>query len=421
MSATACPHCRVQLKLPEGKLHSKVKCPQCGEAFVARPQAAAGQEPTKRQRKRPTKKKANPTPWVVLLVAGALSVLAWMWIQGRAEDGGDAPVRTAGTGNRAADSAPPPERAEVAPMEHPATRVALQLLSAARFGNETQAAGLLDLPVWYERAHPDAGRWTTLSTAERGEATDRTVGGVLADPALRAAAELEFEAAFFAEPPADTASLTLRSPETPTTGHRFELALRDGRWRILSYAAVEDPPVGATEEGAGQAEGVPPGESKVFAETSDGGRILRGTVAEVELVPGTTAEEEGAIRERFRLALAESGLESKLAKRELIETGHKAVPVLMNELVARPLDGSSSRTEEVAVIHGLLQDITFRRAAFPLRDLSADSPEELLRRQKEAVAAWFGWWKLWGRRWDAWVEESGMPKPDPQRAGRTRR
>ncbi|MBL7009166.1 MAG: hypothetical protein ISR76_09220 [Planctomycetes bacterium] len=413
MSSTQCPQCQVHLKLPEEKLHSKVKCPKCGGAFLAKPAAAAGHEPTQRQRQRPTKKRASARPFVILVVAGAVTVAAWLMIQGGDDQGGQG----AGAGEAAgpATGARPTAAAQVDPFEHPATRAAKQIQDAVRNFNDGQLRGLLDLQVWFERESAEGRLWSSMMAAERAEFGKALAARLIDDPELRRYAGVTLVAASFAGPVSDSADLVLRCSEEPKMMWKFHTALTDGTWRVHSYAFEEEVP--AVDDASKADLG---GDGR-FAETKGGGRQLRGVIERVELVAGTTPEEEKAIRGLLKLARAESGLESRLAKRELAGSGHKAVPILLNELVDLPLNGTEQRAEEIAIIHGLLQDISFRQISFPLRAVDAVHPDLLEQTRQEAVEAWFGWWKLWGKRWDDWIEQSGMPIPEPERAGRTRR
>lgn len=386
--------------------------------------ATPGPAPRRRTR-RPARKRTSLTWLWVLLVAGALSVLVWQLLPRGDERPAREPAEPAPAAPAAA--APTADAAVADPARHPATLPVRMLATALSTANEVQLRALLDLPSWYERDRPDEALWTTLGRAEQETYGEDLVGRLLADPEWQEFAAAEAGPLVFVQPPAgtgregDRAEVQLRDASDPTRSWRFRTILRNGAWRIQAWEVRREPSEpeagGDEEEAAAEQEKA----GGIFVETAGGGRQLRGRVARVDLVPGTTREEEAHIQELFELARAESGLESKLAERELIAIGHKAVPILLNRLVDLPLDGSPGRVEEVAVIHGLLQDITFRRVSFPLRDVDADRPELLAQRQREAVEAWFGWWRAWGGRWDAWVEESGMPRPEPSRPGRTRR
>ncbi len=413
MSSTQCPHCQVHLKLPEEKLHSKVKCPKCGSAFLAKPAAAAGHEPTKRQRKRPTKKKTNPTPYVVLVVALAITIGAWALIQGGADEGGGGKEQSANSTKPAGTTGP--AEATVDPFDHPATRPARQLQSALTSYNDNQLRSLLDLRTWFEREQPDGRKWTSVLGADQSRYGQELAKRLLEEPELRRYAERKLVRASFAGSVYDTAEVTLRSEDQPEMLWKFQTAQVDGIWKIRSYAFEVEKPAEEVDEDAKKKP------ATGFVETQGGGLQMRGVIEAVDLVEGTTEEEAAAMREMFLLAMAESGLESKTAKRDLIKKGHPAIPVLLNEFVARPLDGTKERSEEAAIIHGMLQDISFRQISFPMRDLNPDKPAILLEKQQQAVEAWFGWWKAWGKRWDAWVEKSGAPAPEPEKPGRTRR
>lgn len=420
MTATLCPSCQVRLQVPEQKLHSRIRCPKCGARFVAQAAAAPPAQvrmPMDRQRARPARR-LSARPFVILLIAAVLSLVAWWWITEEHGAAGPAaataPAVAPGPARPAATSAANAED----PLAHPAAKAVRNVQVALASFNPDQLLQLLDLPSWYAREDQGGRPWTSLTADEQRAWGRQLAERLLEDPQLRSYASLQPAEGSFAAPPDREAVLFVRVAAQPGRRWRFELAESDGAWRLRGFGEEEDLVAAAATEGDGGAAAAAAG---IYTETEGGGRILRGTVAKVDLVPGTTPAEEKEILAKLDLALAESGLESRLAKRELVALGHHAVPVLLNRLADLPLDGSHERTALIAALHGMLQDLTWRRATFPLRDIDAGTAEDLRARQQEAIEAWYGWWKAWGKRWDAWVEQSGMPQPEPLKEGRTRR
>ncbi len=300
------------------------------------------------------------------------------------------------------------------PQSHPALRRLRILLRAFDNGNERTAAATLDYPHWWKSEHVEDTRiWELLPAQEQSEfqaQVHQRIAGLI--PLLRE--NVSVEMGF----PEEGELLLIRF--SGQTGH-WQIACheREGTWWLSSIQYVEGPKEVETEKNSDdasvpleeQAAGATDG---VFVSTGDGGKLLAGTVEPVESAPGLTPELRSQIHAWIVLALAEQGLESRLAREELQVKVQLAVPELLNRLVDLPLDGSREREEEVAALDGLLQRVTFRRSSFPSRALDGN-PDNLALRQKLSIAAWFPWWKQWRRRWGEWEKKAGIPTPDPRR------
>ncbi len=432
-----CRHCDARLRVSGARPGSRIRCPSCGRTTPAVPETGAP-----RAGRRP-KRKAGRGPWlllggVVLATPAVLLALKQVQAPGSGRAGDPEPLRAA----PASESAAPERAARVDPREHPATRAVLLLASALAHANTGGAANLLDLAALHEEA--TGGRsypWAALDYAERRRFQEETVAALLQEPVFQGLGEGPPDQARFLEEAPDRLVLELRQAADPAAWRRFTLHRRDGAWKVAAWERGRDPEsetAAQGEEEAGPAGGEVPEalladldtpEERAFAEqhfrivTDEAGntaRLWKGEIRRVELVEGTSSEEQQALEEWIQGALTADGLSARFARRALERNLPKALPLILNRIADRPLTGDAARQEELAALDALLRSLTWRdEFPFPMPGVNEiDDAGRLRELQQACLEAWFGWWEREGRRWEAWKERKGIPDPPPERRRR---
>ncbi len=417
---THCPSCGKILRLPDGLARAKVACPACGARFhPIVPADRRDQRAIRGRRSRP--KRFDPTLPVVLLVALVISGLVWFFLRNQSAAPPPAPVAT--------PSAPAPSDPGTAPAEdplhHPAMRTLVRLMQGLRVGNPILFRNQLDLPEWYRRAAPpESPRWTALSTEKQDAFAERLQGRLEADPGLLTFDPAAVDRASASELEDGGVLLLLSRSSDPDRAWEFQLAPAEaGSWLLRAYRVRDlaaERRVATEESARAAAAEAKSAEQRTFVATEGGGRMFRGTIQKVPLPPDTSPATASHIEELIEEALAENGLASRAARRELARLAPSCVPFLLNRLAEVPVDGSPEHTEALAGLDALLQSVSFRTSAFPLASLESGDPALILQKQKQTVESWFGWWAHWGKNWAAWRDASGMPPPEEEPAGRTR-
>ncbi len=409
MAHSRCPHCQVRLKIQDERLHSKVRCPKCSEPFVCKPETVTPTRATARRRPPP---KPNSLPIVLACLALLLCGAIWFFYP-------DPPAPTS-TQDSIAVLPPKPASAppQIAAREHPAmkrVRFFSQSLSARNFES---LARQLDLPSWYKAKNPGDSRVYQLLPGDEIRAWEESLFlEISKNPFILQFVQDSFFDVFYLETDEAPLRIEVRINSNPDIRWIFDFLQDGGDWRIAKLDII--PPQAKPVAEAKEPE-VKPKESKIYVEDDMGGRIFRGKIVAVDIVQDTSPEDLAILNPLLDSALQDGGLESRVAKKDLIPWENKPIPLLLNRLVELPLDGSEDRLMEVAAIDGLLQALTHRISTLPMRALGTGGKEGLVERQNEVIGSWFTWWKVWGKRWEGWKKEANFPPPPRRRGGKGR-
>ncbi len=426
MPTVRCPACRSSIRLPAGRGGARLRCPRCGAAL--RP--GAGTAGSRRPPARP-QSGFRGVLLALLLAAGGGGAIWALWASFR-DVATPTPPRAAAAPRASQEATRTPEPELPAADRHPALDRIRYLARAAASANQPVLLRQLHLPAWYEEeAGPDATRWTALPSARRRSYEEELGRRLTGDPVLHAlagAALPEVRYAGDGDPEAGAAVLEMPHPLAAGHGLRFRAVLVDGDWRIAGIEDVPPPPPPEPEPSAREKAlekhyvvledlEEAPGEA-VAGEDGGPARTYRGTIARVAPVPGTAPEEVRHLESLVGRALNGPGPDARAAERQLMAAGHKAIPFLLNRIVALPLTDDPERVLQLAALDGLLRRISYRReaTAFPVPGLTnIEDPVRLRRLRQVVLEAWFGWWERWGGRWEAWSREAEIPPPDPRR------
>jgi hypothetical protein len=311
----------------------------------------------------------------------------------------------------------PSAPAQVVAREHPAMKRVRFLIKTIVAKNYPSLERQLHIPSWYQLENPSDQRIFNLLPNDEIRLWKETfLFNFAANPLMQEFAGGDFDDVFYLEPELTPLRIEIRLQENPDTRWIFNFVQENDDWRISNIETIlppvapkPDPIIIEKEEKK---------EDKVYVQDELGGRIFRGKIEKVELVKGTTPSELAELSPLIEAALQDGGLESRIAKKDLIFWENKPIPILLNRLVETPLDGSESRLMEVAAIDGLLQALTHRISTLPMRALGTGGKLGLQDRQNEVLGSWFTWWKVWGKKWDLWKKEANFPPPPRRRGGK---
>lgn len=378
-------------------------------------------------------RKSNPLlPIVLVLGGGALIFGIWKGFSGTLNKN-TKPVET--EQQTVADHVPPtnaenPPQKPDTPSAESAEKTVDFLQKGILSYNTGMVSGQLHLPGWHLReADPNAPRWSALPYQDKKDFENSLAKRLTEDEDMRAFAAARWDQVETV-PQSDYPLLwKLKSGQDPESSWSVAFTAVDGRWRVTQLEKVEQaaPVAESGQEGVAASNTAEPAgdqpssaeQKPLFVEikSEDGtvGRLLSGTIAKVEWVPGTTESEAKQIDGWVAEVLDEGGVQ---ATRRLMEHRHKSIPFVMNRIVAMPLNSNPERIQQLAQLDALLERTTFRPSGFPRPGMTTIQDEqELHRRRQLALEGWFGWWNLWGEKWDKWAEEAQIPEPDPRRRG----
>ena len=391
-----CPSCKSRAQIPESKEGAKVRCPECGRVYVARPVGARG----KAQRST-----VDPTRYV--LIGGGLVVLAIVGVMVSRADRRRAPAEAAGPATAAEE---PSERSAtgwdsalvqlaVGLHDQVERRSLVQLLTAVDFAraHEWHTARAASGAEEAVDSSPAGPAWATLDEAERRAFQDALVEAMTEGEYRELLADWVPYDGFVAAEDDQIAVVRLRvhhrsEPSTPDRSVEWRLARDGGRWRAWAWERWLSP----EELRAARAS-----KTKTVKRTlSDGSVVIEGEVrSEIDYHPDTppelVTEIEGAI-DRLIDPLA-SPKDLTAARERLREIGKHAVPGLLKRLGSVPMD-SEDNLIALNQIHLLLQDLTGYVTTFDVH-VAMGTTEE---RQDSGLKQWFGWYdKKFKRYWTA--------------------
>jgi len=414
-----CPSCKSRAQIPESKEGAKVRCPECGRVYVARPVGSRG----KGQRST-----VDPTRYV--LIGGGVVLLAIVGVMvSRAKrevaPSGPAPVV-------AAEERPEPS---VTGWSSALVQFAVGLHQQVEQGNAIQLLSAVDFPrahAWHTAraaaaagegepvagAAPPAEAWATLDEAARRAFQDALVQAMTEGEYRELLADWVPYDGFVVSEDDQTAVVRLRvhhrsEPSTPDRNVEWRLAKDGSRWRAWAWERWLSP----EELKVARA----PKTKTVKRTLSDGSVVIEGEVtSEIDYHPDTPAELIPQIESAIDRLIDPETLPKELtaARTRLREIGKHAVPGLLKRMGSIPLD-SEANLIALNQIHLILQDLTGYATTFEVH-VAMGTTEE---RQDSGVKQWFGWYdKKFKRFWaaaDQVVEEEDPLWDDPDFQPRT--
>ena len=349
----------------------------------------------------------------VFLAIAATSIIAWGWMVWPDPVALPKPNQPLGTPLTTTSE----QSSLVVAMEHPALRRLTYLGRALHNSNRQVALNQLDLDSWLPIVMPNESRkFALLSGTQRNQFQDSLFVWLGQKAGFDRFSVDSLAHASYREQTGHDLAFELHTKGELDTRWLVSFNRTNDDWKLSSFTfefPAETDPDSSSDEVPGKPKGP-------YIETELGGRILAGTIAKVPAWPGLSSTEATSIEATIDLAVAETGLESKLAREELKKLGPKPIPQVLNRIVLLPLDGSDDRLGEVAALDRILQTISGRVSTIPMRTFGGSEGQNLLAKQTNAIAAWFAWWKLWGKNWKGWREKTGLPDPNERPPGRTR-
>ncbi|KAA3607739.1 MAG: hypothetical protein DWQ01_11665 [Planctomycetota bacterium] len=426
MAHTRCPHCQTAYKIPDTRLGANIRCKQCQQVFQAeevasQPRSTAGEGQRRRRRQAPAsvraqahRRKTNPLVPIMLVVVGiGMFYGLYVAFQGsqktpQKDPEVEAQLPEAGSENSSSS--------KVDPLHHPAMRSLRYARMAIQAYNFTSLEERLAAADFYQReGEPSGHPWRTLSRQEQQEYAHALAQRLAEDPAWRELAEQEPTFASLDLEQGDRLEFTVRSSALPQRIWKVNFLGQDGEFRLAGMTAEEDLPevVEVEEETTPEEKGIQEKFVELTGEDGSKGRVLRGKIEKVDLLEETNPSQA---REMKQLVNEVLDSESLAAERQLVDLRPHSIPVVLNRLVDLPLTDDPARVMQLANLDSLLQKISGRNSMFPRPGMtSLQDAQEIRNLRQTALESWFGWWDQWDQRWNEWIEEAGLPKPDPRR------
>jgi predicted Zn finger-like uncharacterized protein len=371
-----CPSCRARAKLSDDHEGAKVRCAECGRVYLARPAGAKGA--------------ARGTPNTGLIIGAFVGVLALIVVVFIVKStGSETPVTKAAP----VVAAPPPAAVDFG-WRSELVQGVVALHNAAHAGDRGRVKTMLHGPAIWTREHtdeagvldPSAPEFMALPSHERAAAMDRWAEELVAGAAKDLVAEWVPYDGEALEVEDDQA--VVRVAVKPRAGGienrwvEWRLARDDGRFKAWSWERWTSP-----EEA--KAEQRPKGYEKVTL--SDGSIVHERAPEPLEHLedtpPELRARIDGLVATMLDLELTKEGAR---ARRELIEIGRPAIPILLTRFYEIPVDTEENRIR-CNIIDQTLQSITGQHFGYAPGEAgsAAGTTEE---RRDSSIKQWFAWW-----------------------------
>lgn len=391
-----CTACRAVARIPSSKEGAKVRCPECGHVYVARPPGARGSQ--------------GPPPMLWIGGAGAIVLLGVLLY-----------VRKA---SRSLAEAPPPaveeeeqEEPEEAWVDEEGwdgapVRAVRDLYAAAEEFNDGKAQRLLHAAGhadWREqRGLAAEAPFDSLDASGRKLALAEFARDALEDDGPEALGAWRPYDGRAVEVDPDAGRATVHVQVTPRSGGgekltmEFSLQREDGAWKVVSWQRWVDP-------NAPPPRVVAPKEyAKV--ELSDGSQVYEAEPRPLDHLADTPPDLRARIEDAYARMIDLAAMQPKMnasAKRELVDIGKPALPILLTGLYEIPLD-TEDQVIQVNLINQALQEITGFHTGFEPQLAEGSSAGTTRERRDSAIRQWFAWWFRKGERFDDEAERPDL-------------
>jgi hypothetical protein len=369
-----CPSCQARSKLPDSSEGAKVRC-ECGRVYVARASGSKGG--------------SSRGPNTGLLVGGFVGALALVVVIfiARGADG-EAPVAKAAP--EAAPSAPPLDYGWNSEL----VKGVVAVHEAAFAGQRERLKGYLHAARVWEREHTDAEgvrdpaapAFLALPPHERVDAQDRWVRELVEGQDKELVADwLPYDGLVVHQ---DDEEALVRVAVRPRAGGienrwvEWRLAKEDGRYKAWRWARWLSPD---EEKAAKRKKGYE------VVTLSDGSIVHERPPEPLTHLDDTPPD----LRERIDSLVAtmldlELTKEAARARRELVEIGRPAIPILLTRFFETPADTEEHRIQ-CGLIDQALQSITGQQFGYAPGEAgsAAGTTEE---RRQSSIKQWFAWW-----------------------------
>jgi predicted Zn finger-like uncharacterized protein len=371
-----CPSCRARAKLSDDHEGAKVRCAECGRVYVARPAGSKG----------PTRSAPN-TGLMIGAFVGVLALIVVIFIV--KSSGSDAPVTKAAP----VVEAPPPAPIDFG-WRSELVQGVVALHNAAAALDRERVKTMLHGPRIWEREHTDeagvrdpaAPQFAALPPHERADAMERWAEDLVAGASKEVVADwLPYDGEALDVGDEEAVVRVAVKPRAGGIENRWvewRLA-KDGNrfkaWRWERWVSPDEV----------KAEKRQKGYEKVTL--SDGSIVHERAPEPLGHLEDTPDE----LRTRIDALVAtmldlELTKEGARARRELIELGRPAIPILLTKFFEIPADTEENRIR-CNIIDQTLQSITGQQFGYAPGEAgsAAGTTEE---RRDSSIKQWFAWW-----------------------------
>lgn len=385
-----CPSCHARAQIPDSQEGAKVRC-ECGRIYVARGKGSKG---------------SSAGPNTGLIIGGFVGVVALVVVifVARGADG-DAPVAKA-----APEAAPAPPPVLDFGWNSPLVKDVVAIHAAARAGERERLKGLLHAGRVWEREHtspegerdPAVPAFAALPPHERVDAQDRWVRELIEGADKELVADwLPYDGLVVHQEDEEALVRVAVRPHAGGIENRWvewRLAKEDGRYKAWSWARWLSPD---EEKAAKRKKGYE------VVTLSDGSLVHERPPEPLPHLDDTPPE----LRTRIDTLVAtmldlELTKEAARARRELVEIGRPAIPILLTKLFETPADTEENRIR-CGLVDQALQGITGQQFGYAPGEAgsAAGTTEE---RRQSSIKQWFAWWHKNQKRFEEKKTSDGL-------------
>ena len=385
-----CPSCHARAKIPDTSEGAKVRC-ECGRVYVARASGSRGG--------------TRGGPNTGLLVGGFVGALALVVVVFLARGAKqDPPVAKA-----APEAAPPPAQLDYG-WNSELVKGVVAVHEAAHAGQRERLKALLHSSRVWAREHtspegvldPSVPAFEALPPHERVDAQDRWVRELIEGQDKELVADwLAYDGTVAHQ---DDEEALVRVAVRPRAGGienrwvEWRLAKEAGRYKAWSWARWLSPD---EEKAAKRKKGYE------VVTLSDGSVVHERPPEALPHLDDTPPE----LRTRIDTLVAtmldlELTKEATRARRELVEIGRPAIPILLTRFFETPADTEEHRIQ-CGLIDQALQSITGQQFGYAPGEAgtAAGTTEE---RRQSSIKQWFAWWHKNQKRFEEKKTSDGL-------------